>query len=227
MNSVKNQLTKGDLLKAIRKDSCSMGAVKKNRNIVLLVLLLLTLSCNSRLKQTQVFNYYPIGTMILFPNNTYELHKYRGATRESRGDWIKRSDTIIFNSEYDPYSIKKTTVEYSKEDTSKYYILRLKLFSTNRVPGVSTIFLSSSNCFNDTLIIFMSDREHKVLKSSSFDILQVELCHSRACAYSQRLDYIKSDTITIYVDYPIGYYSYRYFKDEKAIIKKNKLIPID
>jgi len=155
------------------------------------------------------------------------FHKYYGATRESRGDWIKRNDTIIFNSEYDPYSIKKTTVEYSKEDTSKYYILRLKFFNTITTPSISIVYLHSSNYLNDTAIVFMQNCGHKISKSSDFDILQVELCHYRACAYSQRLDYIKSDTITVYVDYPIGYYSYRYFKDEKAIIKNNKLMPIE
>lgn len=184
----------------------------------LIVLLFISCSVKHSIDGLQTY-YYGSNKIILYPNNKYQCENMTGV---SYGFWKIYNDTLILNSEYDPIFIKKVKVDYSKANNNHHTIISLYLFNES-IPRFAELKLISDE--KDTTVTFYAQDNHRLKKE--FGKAKVFIHLKDINPETQIFDLKMMDTINIYIDYPINYYNYTFFKNKKFIIKKdNKLEPV-
>ena len=135
--------------------------------------ILLGLSCKNQ------FYYTDYGGVRLYRNNTFEGRFLMGLAPKVRGSWIKKNDTILLTSEYQPDSINNAIFKNSNFNINdSCYINR------EQMPTLTNLIFFASNSI-DTMY-YCCPRSFNIVKNK-FDSIQIVIANAKSKKYSINL----------------------------------------
>ncbi len=191
-------------------------------DVVVVFLLVFTFSCKVQLKNIYNKTYNNSNQSyferITFQeNNRYtfevitDLHRQKGA-----GNWIRKNDTLILESDFQKEDIKLARIENCKTNLDSFSRIEIK----RKVGNHTYIFNEGIILINDTLRILSGN---KVEKKDEYTSMKVVSIHGLASKnIPLRLD---RDTVAYLFELPIGnLYAYPFFNFDRCLLSTDSLV---